>query len=152
MGTIKGSEIFNYSIEDTFDGFMKVTKREFRKFNDKNPVGSKFDKVVKQNSKMTLKMVTEVTAFEVNKLYEVKSTLGEDIYISRFTFKDAGDNMTKVTLEEIQNPKNIMSKIGVVISGFSGGSKVKNKLNNMSSLVEEEVQRKLNNLSKNKKS
>lgn len=151
MGKIKGSEVVDYSLQETFEGFMKVTKKEFRRFDDKNPVGSKFERVVKQNQSNTLKMMTKVSAYEKDKLYESESVLNEDVYISRYTFEDIGDEMTRITLEEIQKPKNFMSKVGVALSGLTGGSKVKTKLKNTGILIVEEIERKKKNINKNNK-
>lgn len=140
MSKFKATKTFDYSVEEVFKGFMKITKREFPKFNEKNPVGIKQSRVVKENGNTQIKMEMEITKFEKDSVYEITSKVHSDIYVSRYTFIKIDEEKSEVTLEEEQYAKSFMSKVGVMIQGFSGSSKTKQKLVRMATGVTEEVE------------
>lgn len=140
MSKFKATKSFEYPIDEVFRGFLKITKREFPKFNENNPLGLKHKKVVKNNGSTKIELVMEVTNFEKNKVYEITSRVYKDVYISRYTFNSLNENSTSVTLEEEQYAKNFVSKIALVVQGFSGGSKTRSKINRMATGVNEEIE------------
>lgn len=140
MSKIKATKTFDYSVEEVFNGFIKITKREFPKFNEKNPVGIKQSRVIKDNGSTQIKMNMEITKFEKNKVYEITSKIHSDIYISRYTFIKIDEEKSKVMLEEEQHTKNFISKVGVMLQSFSGASKTKQKIARMEIGVKEEIE------------
>lgn len=140
MSKFKVTKSFNYPVEDVFRGFLKITKREFPKFNEKNPIGIKHSRIVKDDGSVKLAMVMEVTKFEKNSVYETTSKIHNDSYISRYTFVKVNEETTKIVLEEEQYAKNFVSKIALVFQGLSGKSKTKEKINRMASGVTEEIE------------
>ena len=151
MSKFKANKNFNYPIEEVFRGFIKITKREFRKFNDKNPIGTKQSKVVKDNGSTKIKMIMEVTNFETNNIYEITSKVYNDVYISRYTFKKINEEETRVTLEEEQHAKNFIAKVAVIFQSLLGASRTKKKINRMANGVTEEIELVRSRLERNAK-
>lgn len=151
MSKFKASKNFNYPIEEVFRGFIKITKREFPKFNDKNPIGIKHSKIVKDNGSAKIKMIMEITKFEKNNVYEITSRIQNDVYISRYTFEKINEEESRVILEEEQHAKNFMAKIAVILQRFIGISKIKQKINKMAVGVTEEIELVRARLEKNAK-
>ncbi len=85
-------------------------------------------------------MVTKITAFEKNKVYEVTSTVDKDTYISRYEFKKINDNKTEITLIERQDT-SLISKIYITFKSFTAKKKLKTKLEKIKSGIEEEASR-----------
>lgn len=151
MSKFKASKNFNYPIEEVFRGFIKITKREFPKFNDKNPIGIKYSKVVKDNGSAKIKMIMEITKFEKNNVYEITSMIHSDVYISRYTFEKINEEQTKVILEEEQHAKNFMAKVAVILQSFIGINRTKKKINRMAVGVKAEIELLRRRLEKNAK-
>ncbi|MBU3134733.1 DUF3284 domain-containing protein [Clostridium gasigenes] len=151
MSKFKETKSFDYPIEDVFKGFIKITKREFPKFNEKNPIGIKHSRVVKDNGNRKLKMLMEITKFEKNKVYEITSKINNDRYISRYTFNKVNEDETTVMLQEEQHVKDFMSKIVVIIQSFLGTNKIKKKIARMSTGVTEEIELMKSKMEKNAK-
>lgn len=140
MSKFTASKVVLEPIEDVFKGFIKVNKREFPKFPDKNPLGSKCTKMIKQSANQTLKMVMKVTDYELDSLYQVSGELGKDLYISTYKFIAEAEDRTRIELVEEQKLNNIGSKIGMLLGTFSAGSKTKKKLERVAEGIEEEIE------------
>ncbi|MGL5087354.1 MAG: DUF3284 domain-containing protein [Clostridium sp.] len=140
MSKFKVTKSFEYPIDEVFRGFLKITKREFPKFNENNPLGFKHKKVVKNNGNTKIELIMEVTKFEKESVYEITSKVYNDIYISRYTFNAIDDESSSVILEEEQYAKNFVSKIALIIQGITGGSKSQQKINRMATGITEEIE------------
>lgn len=151
MSKFKAIKNFKYPLDEVFRAFIKTTKKEMPRFNDKDAVGIKHSKVIKEKGAVKVKMIMEVTKFEKNKVYEVTSKIHEDIYISRYTFTEGENETTKVMLEEEQKPKNFIAKMGVILQSFTGRSKTKEKITRMEMGVTEEIEAIRSRIEKNAK-
>ena len=140
--------IVNYPIERVFKVFIDLNKREIPKFNDKNPVGCSNKKTLKYVAKQKIEMVTTVTGYEKNKLYEVTNSIDADKYISKFTFNEIDDNSTEISLSEIQDVKRFTSQITLLIEKITAKKKLKNKINNLKEILEKELERRDGNQQK----
>lgn len=141
MSQYKIKTIVNYPIERVFKVFIDLNKREIPKFNDKNPVGCSNKKTLKYVAKQKIEMVTTVTGYEKNKLYEVTNSIDADKYISKFTFTEIDDNSTEISLSEIQDVKRFTSQITLLIEKITAKKKLKNKINNLKEILEQELER-----------
>ncbi len=131
----------NYPIERVFKVFIDLNKREIPKFNDKNPVGCSNKRTIKYVAKQKIEMLTTVTGYEKNKLYEVTNSIDKDKYISKYTFSEIDDNSTEVSLKEVQDIKSFSSKITVLIQKIGAKKKMKEKINNLKEILEKELER-----------
>lgn len=133
--------IVNYPLERVFKVFIDLNKREIPKFNDKNPVGCSNKRTLKYVAKQKIEMVTTVTGYEKNKLYEVTNSINEDKYISKYNFIGIDDNSTEINLSEIQDIKHFSSMLTVLIQKIGAKKKLKNKINNLKEILEKELER-----------
>lgn len=133
--------IVNYPLERVFKVFIDLNKREIPKFNDKNPIGCSNKRTIKYVGKQKIEMITTVTGYEKNTLYEVTNTINEDKYISKYNFVEIDDNSTEIYLSEIQDIKGLSSRITVLIQKIGAKKKLKNKVNNLKEILENELER-----------
>ncbi len=133
--------VINHPLERTFKVFIDLNKREIPKFNDKDPVGCSNKRTIKYVAKQKIEMITTVTGYEKNKLYEVTNTINEDSYISRYEFSEIDENTTEIYLSETQNVKGFTSWITLLFEKLSAKKKLKNKANNIKEVIESEVER-----------
>lgn len=141
MSNYKSKAIINYPIERVFKVFIDLNKREIPKFNDKNPIGCSNKRTIKYVAKQKIEMVTTVTGYEKNKLYEVTNSIDKDKYISKYTFTEIDSNSTEILLSEIQDIKSFSSKITVLIQKIGTKKKMKDKINNLKEVLEKELER-----------
>ncbi|MBE6053134.1 MAG: DUF3284 domain-containing protein [Clostridium sartagoforme] len=141
MSQYKIKTIVNYPLERVFKVFIDLNKREIPKFNDKNPIGCSHKRTIKYVGKQKIEMITTVTGYEKNKIYEVTNSINEDKYISIYNFKQIDNNSTEVSLCEIQKVKAFTSKITILIGKISARKKLKNKMKNFKDVLEGELER-----------
>lgn len=139
MSKFTANKVINEPIESVFKSFMKVNKREFPKLPEKDPLGYKWSKVLKQKGNNSIKMKMEITEYKVDDMYQVTGTLAKDQYISTFKFIAEDDETTRVELVEEQIVKSFGSKIGLLLSGFSGNKKARNKLERVVDGIQDEI-------------
>ncbi|MBU5454418.1 SRPBCC family protein [Caproiciproducens sp. MSJ-32] len=132
--------LIDYPIEKVFKVFIDINKREMPRFNKKNPTETSYSKVIKQVGKTKIEMITKVTGYEKDNLYEVTSTVDGDTYISRYEFKKINDDKTEITLTERQNT-GLISKIYIMFKGITAKNKLKRKLEKIKEGIEREISR-----------
>lgn len=140
MSKFTAKKVVLEPIEDVFKGFIKVNKREFPKFPDKNPLGAKCTKLVKAQGSQNLKMVMKVTGYELESLYQVSGELGEDLYITTYKFIAEAEDRTRIELIEEQKLKAFSSKVGMLLGSLTAGSKTKQKLARVVDGIDEEIE------------
>ncbi len=141
MSQYKIKTTVNYPIKRVFKVFIDLNKREIPKFNDKNPVGCSNKRTIKYVAKQKIEMVTTVTGYEKNKLYEVTNSIDKDMYISKYIFTEIDSNSTEISLSEIQDIKSFSSKLTVLIQKIGAKKKLKSKINNLKEILENELER-----------
>ncbi|MFU7514940.1 DUF3284 domain-containing protein [Clostridium sp. HCS.1] len=141
MSNYKIKTTVNYPIERVFKVFIDLNKREIPKFNDKNPVGCSNKRTIKYVAKQKIEMLTTVTGYEKNKLYEVTNSIDKDKYISKYTFSEIDSNSTEISLSEAQDIKSFSSKLTVLIQKIGAKKKMKEKINNLKEILEKELER-----------
>ena len=133
--------VINYPIERVFKVFIDLNKREFPKFNEKNPIGCNNKRTIKYVAKQKIEMVTTVTGYEKNKLYEVTNLINVDTYITKFDFNKIDDNTTEISMTEIQMVKRFTSQLAFLIEKLSAKKKLKDKIVNIKKILEHELER-----------
>ena len=68
------SAVINYPVEKVFNVFIRSAKRDFPKFNENNPVGSKVSKKVGAYSTQSATLEVEITDYKKNEIYAITST------------------------------------------------------------------------------
>ena len=141
MGQYNINVTINYPLARVFKVFIDLNKREIPKFNDKDPVGCSNKRTIKYVAKQKIEMITTVTGYEKNKLYEVTNSINEDNYISKYLFNKIDDNSTEIQLNEIQDMHGFTSSLTLLFQKFSAKKKLKEKANNLKEVLEKELER-----------
>lgn len=141
MGQYNINITINYPLERVFKVFIDLNKREIPKFNDKDPVGCSNKRTIKYVAKQKIEMITTVTGYEKNKLYEVTNSINEDNYISKYLFNKIDDNSTEIQLNEIQDMHGFTSSLTLLFQKISAKKKLKEKANNLKEVLEKELER-----------
>ncbi|EOR26027.1 hypothetical protein A500_09178 [Clostridium sartagoforme AAU1] len=141
MSIYKGNIIINYPIEKVFKVFIDLNKQQIPKFNDKNPTEVSYKKVVKTVGKQKIEMVTTITGFEKDNLYEVTNTINKDKYVSRYEFKGIDSSSTEISLSESQEIYAFSSSLTLLFEKITAKKKMKNKLEGIREALELEIKR-----------
>ncbi len=141
MGQYNINVTINYPLARVFKVFIDLNKREIPKFNDKDPVGCSNKRTIKYVAKQKIEMITTVTGYEKNKLYEVTNSINEDNYISKYLFNKIDDNSTEIQLNEIQDMHGFTSSLTLLFQKISAKKKLKEKANNLKEVLEKELER-----------
>lgn len=114
MGFIN-STVVDYPVEEVFKVFIRTAKRDFPKFNEKDPIGSSVIKKVGTYSAKTGTLRIEITDYKLNEKYQITSVRDKMMYISTYTFDNDGENRTKITLEETEETPGAFQIVNVII-------------------------------------
>ena len=79
------SAVINYPVEKVFNVFIRSAKRDFPKFNENKPVGSKVSKKVGAYSTQSATLEVEITDYKKNEIYAITSTSPVVIAVSHAT-------------------------------------------------------------------
>ncbi|MEQ8197102.1 MAG: DUF3284 domain-containing protein [Clostridiaceae bacterium] len=132
--------ILDYSVNDVFSIFVRTAKRDFPKFNEKNPIGTKTEKKTGSRSFRKTVLSVEITDYEKNKVYEITSISQPEVYVSRYEFGDLGNNRTKLTLKESDDSTGFFSVINKFLMKFVFRFLIKRKFDSFISALKDEVQ------------
>lgn len=146
------SAIINYPVEKVFNVFIRSAKKDFPKFNEKNPVGCKVVKNVGSYSSKTAKLEVEITAFQKNELYEISSSSPNSVYTSKYTFDKINENSTRITLVEDDRSKGFVPWFNVLIQTFAFKGRVKKRFSYFIEGLIREIESFDEKLAKNSKS
>jgi Domain of unknown function (DUF3284) len=141
----KTSIIVNHSIDKVFKAFIDLNRMELPKFNKNNPKETTYKKVVKQVRQRKIEMLTEITEYEKNELYEVTNTIENDKYITRYEFKELSEEKTEILILENQEASNVVTKGSLLIQKFFAKKKLKEKAEGLREYLTKEIDRKYKN-------
>lgn len=141
MSIYKGNITINYPIEKVFKVFIDLNKQQMPKFNDKNPTEVSYKKVVKTVGKQKFEMLTTITGFEKDNLYEVTNIINNDKYVSKYEFKEIDSNSTEISLSESQEIYAFSSSLTLLFEKITAKKKMKNKLEGIREALELEIKR-----------
>lgn len=85
MGFIN-STVVDYPVEEVFKVFIRTAKRDFPKFNEKDPIGSAVIKQVGTYSAKTGTLRIEITDYKLNEKYQITSVRDKMMYIFNLFF------------------------------------------------------------------
>lgn len=145
MDGYKKSIIINHSIEKVFKSFIDLNKKEMPKFNKKIPTETEYKRIIKQVGSKKVEMLTKITKYEKNKIYEVTNIMDKDVYKSTFEFESINENSCKITLVESQYIGVIAKILIKIFKGISSRVKLKKKLDKIKVAIEEDINRKYKN-------
>ena len=114
MGFIN-STVVDYPVEEVFKVFIRTAKRDFPKFNEKDPIGSAVIKQVGTYSAKTGTLRIEITDYKLNEIYQITSVRDKMMYISTYSFEKDGEDRTKITLEETEETPGAFQIINTII-------------------------------------
>lgn len=135
------SAVINYPVEKVFNVFIRSAKRDFPKFNENNPVGSKVSKKVGAYSTQSATLEVEITDYKKNEIYAITSTSPERIYYSTYKFEVVGENKTRITLEESDKSKGFVSILNVLIQTLVFKGRVKRRFTYFIENLQREIER-----------
>lgn len=141
----KRSIIINYSIDKVFKSFIDLIKMELPKFNKNDPKSTTYKKVIRQVRKRKIEMLTEVTEYEKNELYEVTNTIENDKYTTRYEFKKLSEEETEILIFENQEASNIVTKGSLFLQKFFAKKRLKEKAEGLREYITNEIDRKYKN-------
>lgn len=151
MSKSKSSKIIDYPKDEVFSGFIKLTKREFPKLKENNPIGCKNTRRIQQGKRKPLVMRMEVIDFEKENMYKVKNDIEGDLYYNTYIFEEISETSTRFTLIEEQVPKLAISKVVVAIQGVVSKGRFNGKVARMVDGIVSEVELRRKNIDKNAK-
>lgn len=138
----KKSVVINHSLEKVFKSFIDLNKIEMPKFNKKNPTDTEYKRIIKQVGSKKVEMITKITKYEKDKIYEVTNIVDKDVYVSTFNFEKIDDNSCKLTLIEEQYIGKLAKILITIFKSISSKRKLKKKLEKISLMIDEDIKRK----------
>jgi uncharacterized membrane protein len=141
MSDYTRSIVINKPIEKVFKVFIDLNKKQMPKFNDKNPTEVSYKKVIKNVGKQKIEMVTSITGYEKNKLYEVTNTINSDKYVSKYIFNKIDSDSTEIVLNEKQEMYAFSSAVALFFQKITAKKKLKAKMEGIKEALEEEIER-----------
>ena len=140
----KTSIIVNHSIDKVFKSFIDLNRMELPKFNKNNPKETTYKKVIKQVRNKKIEMLTEITEYEKNELYEVTNSIENDKYVTRYEFKELSEGKTEILIVENQDASNVVAKGSLLVQKFFAKKKLKEKSEGLRDYLTKEIDRKYN--------
>ncbi len=92
-----------------------------------------------------VEMLTKITKYEKDKIYEVTNIVDKDVYVSTFNFEKIDENSCSLTLTEEQHIGKLAKLLIIIFKSISSKRKLKKKLERISSMIDEDIKRKYKN-------
>lgn len=147
---MKASAKLNYKVEEVFKMFVKAAKRDFKDFNEKNPVGCKIVKKIYSGS-MPMECTVEITDYEENSKYEITTTRSKVSCKSKYTFKQKEDGTTIIKFEEDQGVEGFFSMSTLWLQRIMAMRRFKKRFNNLIEELKSQLDTYTANAEKSKK-
>ncbi|MFL8711042.1 DUF3284 domain-containing protein [Clostridioides sp. GD02377] len=109
MNTFKAEILLKHSAKDIFNIFTKSARLNFPNFNEKKAVGT----FLQQKNNKRFKV--EITNFEKNKIYEIKTSNNRESIITRYELIHVDLKNTKLIFTESESERNVFGKINSVL-------------------------------------
>lgn len=146
LSTFKNKAILDYPVNEVFDIFKETAKRDFPKFNEKNPIGVYVDRKVGTYSVKEGKMRVEITDYKEKEIYEITSKQGKSEYKSRYEFSTVNENKTKLLLTENNYSEGALHIINAIIAAMFFRGRVKKRFRFLVQELEKQIEINHNNL------
>ncbi|MCC0652753.1 MULTISPECIES: DUF3284 domain-containing protein [unclassified Clostridioides] len=133
MKTFKSEALLKYSAKDIFNIFIKSARLNFPNFSEKRAVGT----FVQQKNNKRFKV--EITNFEKNRIYEIKTSNNRESFITRYELIHIDLENTKLIFTESESDRNIFGKINSLIVRILFGKRQPDEFNNFIKKLELEL-------------
>ncbi|CZR97794.1 MULTISPECIES: DUF3284 domain-containing protein [unclassified Clostridioides] len=138
MNTFKAEILLKHSAKDIFNIFTKSARLNFPNFNEKKAVGT----FVQQKNNKRFKV--EITNFEKNKIYEIKTSNNRESIITRYELIHIDLKNTKLIFTESESERNVFGKINSVLVRILFGKRHPEEFNKFIKNLEIELENKNN--------
>lgn len=138
MNTFKTEILLKYSAKDIFNIFTKSARLNFPNFNEKKAVGT----FVQQKNNKRFKV--EITNFEKNKIYEIKTSNNRESIITRYELIHIDLENTKLIFTESESDRNVFGKINSFLVRILFGKRHPEEFNKFIKNLEIELENKNN--------
>lgn len=138
MNTFKAEILLKHSAKDIFNIFTKSARLNFPNFNEKKAVGT----FVQQKNNKRFKV--EITNFEKNKIYEIKTSNNRESIITRYELIHIDLKNTKLIFTESESERNVVGKINSVLVRILFGKRHPEEFNKFIKNLEIELENKNN--------
>lgn len=139
MGFIN-STVVDYPVEEVFKVFIRTAKRDFPKFNEKEPIGCYVTKKVGTYSAKSGTCRVEITDYKTNELYQITSVKDKMVYVSTYSFEKDGDERTKITLEETEDTPGAFQWVNTIIQKICFKGTVKRRFSVFADALEKAIE------------
>lgn len=140
MNTFKTEILLKYSAKDIFNIFTKSARLNFPNFSEKKAVGS----FVQQKNNKRFKV--EITSFEKNRIYEIKTSNNRESIITRYELIHIDLENTKLIFTESESERNLFGKINSALVRVLFGKRHPEEFNKFIKNLEIELENKNINL------
>ncbi|HGT0313526.1 TPA: DUF3284 domain-containing protein, partial [Clostridioides difficile] len=134
MNTFKTEVLLKYSAKDIFNTFTKSARLNFPNFNEKKAVGT----FVQQKNNKRFKV--EITNFEKNRVYEIKTSNKRESIITRYELVHIDLENTKLIFIESESERNIFGKINSALVRVLFGKRQPEEFNKFIKKLEMELE------------
>lgn len=139
MGFIN-STVVNYPVEEVFKVFIRVAKRDFPKFNEKDPVGCTVRKTVGAYSSKSAEVRIEITDYKKDELYQITTVRDKLIYVSTYRFKKIDDESTQIDLEEVENTPGLFPGLNTMLQNLVFKKRIRKRFEYFVTGLENEIE------------
>lgn len=140
MNTFKTEILLKHSAKDIFNIFIKSARLNFPNFNEKKAVGT----FVQQKNNKRFKI--EITNFEKNRIYEIKTSNNRESIITRYELVHIDLENTKLIFTESESERNIFGKINSAFVRILFGKRHPEEFNKFIKNLERDLKNKNINL------
>ncbi len=148
---MKASGKINYPVEEVFNVFIKAAKREFKDFDEENPIGSKIVKNITSAGPKPMECTVEITDYIENKKYEITTSNKLSSCVSTYTFTQKKEGYTVVSFEESQSGKGMMDAFTLMLVRFAATRQFKKRFAAQIENLENQLKQKEENLKRSEK-
>lgn len=141
MATYKNQAIVDYPVNEVFRIFKKTAKRDFPKFNEKNPIGTMVERAAGAYSVRNGKVVVEITDYKANEIYEITSTHDNIFYKSRYEFYPIDENKTNIILIEENHSSGYFNSFNILVAGLFFKSRVRKRFDFLVKGLKEQIEK-----------
>ncbi|MGL4771993.1 MAG: DUF3284 domain-containing protein, partial [Clostridium sp.] len=123
----RNSTVLNYPVEEVFKVFVRVAKRDFPKFNEKNPIGCSVTKQVGTYTTKSATVRVEITDYKKNEVYEITTVRDKLMYVSTYRFEAIDEESTQLILEETENTPGLFPGLNSMLQNICFKGRIKKR-------------------------
>lgn len=148
---MKASAKINYPVEDVFQVFIKAAKKDFKDFNEDDPIGCKVVKKITSGGSRNPECTVEITDYVVNGKYQITTSNDKSSCVSTYKFVQKKEGYTVVSFEESQGGKGMMDGLTLMIIRFMAKRAFKQRFEAQMENLRNELNHKEENLKRSEK-